>query len=111
MLSTVVRGSTLRRLVAAFRAWLSGRGGGGPVPVTEKKELLPAHELLNHYDQHVRHCPSCSKVPLCKPHLAPCADACRQYSHHQRCKAPKAHNGSALTWSMSQPAVSGTRAF
>ena len=32
------------------------------MPVTEKKELLPEHELLNHYDQHVRHCPSCSKV-------------------------------------------------
>ena len=55
--------SSLRRLVAAFRAWLSGRGRGGPVPLTEKKELLPEHELLDHYAQHVRHCPSCSKVP------------------------------------------------
>ncbi|CAL5222833.1 g5257 [Coccomyxa viridis] len=50
------------RLVAAFRTWLSGRGGGGPVPLTGKKDLLPEHELLNNYDQHVRHCPSCSKA-------------------------------------------------
>ena len=58
----------MNRLVAAFRAWLSGRGGGGPVPVTQKKDLLPEHELLDHYNQHVRHCPSCSKVP---PPVAP----------------------------------------
>ena len=32
------------------------------MPITKKKELLPEHELLNQYDQHVRHCPSCSKV-------------------------------------------------
>ena len=53
-----------RRLVAAFRTWLSSRGAGGPVPITEKTTLLPEHELLNHYEQHVRHCPSCSSVSL-----------------------------------------------
>lgn len=50
------------RIVTAFRAWLSGRGAGGPVPIKGTKELLPEHELLNHYEQHVCHCPSCSKV-------------------------------------------------
>ena len=32
------------------------------MPMKGTKELLPEHELLNHYEQHVRHCPSCSKV-------------------------------------------------
>ena len=50
------------RLVAAFRTWLSDRGAGGPVPIVENTPLLPEHELLNHYEQHVRHCPSCSLV-------------------------------------------------
>ena len=39
------------------------------MPLTGKKELLPEHELLYNFDQHVRHCPFCSKVPL---HISPC---------------------------------------
>ena len=35
--------------------------------LTGKKELLPEHEMLNNYDQHVHHCPSCSKVPVISP--------------------------------------------
>jgi hypothetical protein len=41
---------------------MAGRGGGGPLPLKEKGRLLPKKELLNQYEQHVKNCPSCSKV-------------------------------------------------
>ncbi len=52
----------LRRIVAAYRAWMAGRGKGGPVPLQDAGPMLPKQELLNRFTQHVQKCPSCSKV-------------------------------------------------
>lgn len=62
--------SGMCRIVSAFRAWMAGHGGGGPVPLKKAGDLLPKEELLNHYSQHTTHCPSCSKVPS-NGHLLP----------------------------------------
>ena len=56
--------------VAAFRAWLDGRGGGGPTPLAAgplPPELQSKEQMLDRYSQHTRFCPSCSRV---------CAGAC-----------------------------------
>lgn len=56
------------RFVAAFRKWLADCGGGGPLPPDDSSALLPKTELLNHYTQHVQHCPTCLKVCAAIPH-------------------------------------------
>lgn len=51
--------------VAAFRAWLDGRGGGGPTPLAAgplPPEPQSKEQMLDRYNQHTRFCPSCSWV-------------------------------------------------
>ncbi|CAL8461973.1 g1504 [Coccomyxa elongata] len=50
------------RFVAVFRKWLADCGGGGPLLPDESSALLPKTELLNHYTQHVKNCPTCLKA-------------------------------------------------
>lgn len=51
--------------MAAFRAWLDGRGGGGPTPLAAgplPPEPQNKEQMLDRYNQHTRFCPSCSRV-------------------------------------------------
>jgi hypothetical protein len=53
--------------IAQFRKWVSQYGGGGPFgPLTKHDlseiDLRTPELLLNRYDQHVRHCSSCSRA-------------------------------------------------
>ncbi|EIE25056.1 hypothetical protein COCSUDRAFT_46572 [Coccomyxa subellipsoidea C-169] len=50
------------RFVAAYRKWLAGRGGGGPLPMPETSELQAQPQLLDRYSQHTQNCPSCSRA-------------------------------------------------
>ena len=53
---------TVCRIVAAYRKWLAGRGGGGPLPMPEGSEVQPQPQLLDRFSQHTKNCPSCSRV-------------------------------------------------
>lgn len=50
-----------------MRKWFHGpRGRSGPfTQVHEAPALMRREEILDRYNQHVKHCPSCSKVKLC----------------------------------------------
>lgn len=50
-----------------MRKWYHGpRGRGGPFKQVDHP-LVPMKrtEILDRYNQHVKHCPSCSKVGVC----------------------------------------------
>ena len=51
-----------RRMVLEFRRWLDSRGGGGPTPGDPGPLLDDRHALLDRWEQHTKHCPSCLKV-------------------------------------------------
>ena len=51
----------------AFRRWFHGKGRGGPPYFNPDKDAfppasIPREQLLNRWEQHTRHCPSCKKV-------------------------------------------------
>lgn len=52
-----------------MRKWYHGRGQGGPFKGGSKPLVAPPpmrrEDILNRYEQHVKHCPSCSKVRYC----------------------------------------------
>ena len=55
------------RGVVAFRRWYHGKGQGGPPYFNPDKDILPPaniprEQLLNRWEQHTQHCPSCKKV-------------------------------------------------
>lgn len=50
-----------------MRKWFHGpRGRSGPFKqVHEAPAFMKREEILDRYNQHVKHCPSCSKVRIC----------------------------------------------
>jgi hypothetical protein len=49
-------------MVLEFRKWLDKRGGGGPTPGDPGAIQEDRRVLLDRYEQHTKHCPSCLKV-------------------------------------------------
>ncbi|EIE23397.1 hypothetical protein COCSUDRAFT_47272 [Coccomyxa subellipsoidea C-169] len=47
------------RMVLEFRRWLDSRGGGGPTPGDPGPILDDRQKLLDRWEQHTKHCPSC----------------------------------------------------
>lgn len=50
------------RMVLEFRRWLDKRGAGGPTPGDPGPFQDDRSALLDRYEQHTKHCPSCLKV-------------------------------------------------
>ena len=58
-----------RRGVVAFRRWFHGKGQGGPPYFNPDKDAfppasIPREQLLDRWEQHTQHCPSCKKVRI-----------------------------------------------
>ena len=64
------------RGVVAFRRWYHGKGQGGPPYFNSGQDVLPPAsiprmQLLDRWEQHTQHCPSCQKArELTVPHIA-----------------------------------------
>ena len=59
------------RMVLEFRRWLDSRGGGGPTPGDPGPILDDRQKLLDRWEQHTKHCPSCLQVlRMCQAFLA-----------------------------------------
>ena len=79
---------TWRRGVVAFRRWFHGKGQGGPQYFNPGKDVIPPasmprEQLLDRWEQHTKHCPSCKRVRSgTMPPLRPSADQCQQAVVH-----------------------------
>ena len=61
-------GALTRRIVTAFRQWVDQHGAPTWAPGATPPPPLPLSKavLLDRYEQHTKHCPTCTQVPsLC----------------------------------------------